>query len=139
MKRKLGFLVLVVLLSVAMVSTLAYADVKTGGEVKKEAVANIKNISPDELKLKLDMGEDLVIVDVRREVQEFNIGHIKGAINSPRGLLEFRIGSKVDEDDKIIVMCASGGRSALATAQLDEMGYDVSNLKGGSRNKINED
>jgi rhodanese-related sulfurtransferase len=55
------------------------------------------------------------------------IGHLKGAINIPRGLLEFKIGAHPDfqqqQQASILVYCQTGGRSALATQVLNQLGY----------------
>ena len=69
-----------------------------------------------------------LLLDVR-EAEEFKAGHVPGAINIPRGLLEFRIWkqlgypSKVDIGRKIYVHCQTGGRATLATKQLQDIGF----------------
>jgi rhodanese-related sulfurtransferase len=69
-----------------------------------------------------------LLLDVREE-DEFKAGHVPGAVNLPRGLLEFRIWKllgypgKVDTARKIYVQCASGGRATLATKQLKDIGF----------------
>lgn len=71
--------------------------------------------------------ETSLILDVR-EPAEYASGHLPGAFNIPRGVLEFKIGSHPDFQDKqdahIIVYCQSGGRSALATEALNKIGYN---------------
>jgi molybdopterin/thiamine biosynthesis adenylyltransferase/rhodanese-related sulfurtransferase len=73
-----------------------------------------------------------VFLDVR-ERDEWDEGHIPGAIHVPRGNLESRIENAVpDRGSRIVVYCASGARSAFATKTLEELGYvDVVNLAGG--------
>jgi molybdopterin/thiamine biosynthesis adenylyltransferase/rhodanese-related sulfurtransferase len=73
-----------------------------------------------------------VYLDVR-ERDEWDEGHIPGAIHVPRGSLESRVESAVpDRSAPIVVYCASGARSAFATKSLLELGYeDVRNLAGG--------
>jgi molybdopterin/thiamine biosynthesis adenylyltransferase/rhodanese-related sulfurtransferase len=75
---------------------------------------------------------EAVFVDVR-ERDEWDEGHIPGAIHVPRGNLESRIENAVaDRDARIIVYCASGSRSAFAAKTLEELGYDdVASLAGG--------
>src|SRR5438034_7469513 len=75
---------------------------------------------------------DPVIVDVR-EQDEWDEGHIPGAIHVPRGYLESRIEALARERDRpIVVYCASGNRSAFAAKTLQELGYeDVASLSGG--------
>jgi molybdopterin/thiamine biosynthesis adenylyltransferase/rhodanese-related sulfurtransferase len=89
----------------------------------------IDEVQPSEAAA-LDGG--VVYLDVR-ERDEWEEGHIPGAIHIPRGSLESRVESAVPERERrIVVYCASGARSAFATKTLDELGYsDVSNLAGG--------
>jgi sulfur-carrier protein adenylyltransferase/sulfurtransferase len=76
--------------------------------------------------------EDAVFVDVR-ERDEWDEGHIPGAIHVPRGNLESRIENAVaDRSARIVLYCASGNRSAFAAKTLEELGYDdVASLSGG--------
>jgi molybdopterin/thiamine biosynthesis adenylyltransferase/rhodanese-related sulfurtransferase len=73
-----------------------------------------------------------VFVDVR-DREEWDEGHIPGALHVPRSYLESRIESAVpDRERAVVVYCASGNRSAFAARTLEELGYtDVSNLAGG--------
>jgi molybdopterin/thiamine biosynthesis adenylyltransferase/rhodanese-related sulfurtransferase len=77
-------------------------------------------------------GSSAVFVDVR-ERDEWDEGHIPGAIHIPRGYLESRIEGLVpDRTASIVVYCAAGNRSAFATKSLSELGYEhVLNLQGG--------
>ena len=72
------------------------------------------------------------LIDVR-EISEFAAGHIDGAINIPRGDLEFTIDTIVPNKATPIMMCCkTGRRSLLAALTLVEMGYsDVRVLDGG--------
>jgi len=69
-----------------------------------------------------------MLLDVR-EPAEFAAGHVPGAVNVPRGLLEFQIyqklgyPNKVDTDVTIYVQCQSGGRATLAAATLEKIGF----------------
>ncbi len=69
-----------------------------------------------------------LLLDVR-EPAEFAAGHVPGAVNIPRGLLEFRIykdlgyPNKVDTGRKIYVQCLTGGRATLAAASLEKIGF----------------
>ena len=83
--------------------------------------------------------DDVQFVDVR-EPAEWEKGHIPGAVHVPRGLLEFKADPslpayhepRLDAGKRLVVYCASGGRSALASKTLKDMGYpDVVNLLGG--------
>lgn len=77
-------------------------------------------------------GEGHTFLDVR-EKEEFDAGHLEGAINVPRGLIEFKIEEVLPvKDALIIVCCAKGGRAALAGQTLQEMGYtNIKYLEGG--------
>ncbi|MGH3030029.1 MAG: molybdopterin-synthase adenylyltransferase MoeB [Gaiellaceae bacterium] len=72
------------------------------------------------------------IVDVR-EQEEWDEGHLPGAVHVPRGHLESRIeGAVPDRSQSVVVYCASGSRSAFAAKTLEELGYDnVASLAGG--------
>ncbi len=76
--------------------------------------------------------KDLLILDVR-EPAEFQAGHISGAVNLPRGLLEFQIAGLAQDTSKpILVYCKEGYRGALSGRTLKKLGYtQVSNLVGG--------
>ena len=75
-----------------------------------------------------------VVLDVR-EGDEFRDGHIGGAINIPRGLLEFMLGGDealADRSRKFVVYCKSSGRAALAAQTMADMGYlHVTSIAGG--------
>lgn len=80
-----------------------------------------------------------VLLDVR-EADEFAQGHLAGAINVPRGVLEFSVDPQnpaansalTDRSKKIIVYCRSGARSALATQTLRTLGYEnICSMSGG--------
>jgi molybdopterin/thiamine biosynthesis adenylyltransferase/rhodanese-related sulfurtransferase len=75
---------------------------------------------------------DAAFIDVR-ERDEWEEGHIPGAVHVPRGNLESRIESAVpDRSREVILYCASGSRSAFAAKTLAELGYtDVASLAGG--------
>lgn len=75
-----------------------------------------------------------VLIDVR-EADEFQAGHLAGAINIPRGLLEFRLSNMPElaaRDLSIVLYCKTSGRAALAACSLLEMGYlQVRSISGG--------
>ncbi|MGZ4980657.1 MAG: rhodanese-like domain-containing protein [Methylobacter sp.] len=89
-----------------------------------QAKQNIVEIDVDAAKKSL---ETSLVLDVR-EPAEYAAGHLPGAFNIPRGVLEFKIGSHPDFQDKqdahIIVYCQTGGRSALATEALNKIGFN---------------
>ena len=73
-----------------------------------------------------------LFLDVR-ELDEWQEGHIVGAIHIPRGNLESRIEGLVpDKERELFVYCAVGSRSAFAAKALTELGYtDVTSVSGG--------
>ncbi|MFK5948359.1 MAG: rhodanese-like domain-containing protein [Methylococcales bacterium] len=76
-----------------------------------------------------------LILDVR-EPAEYEAGCLPGAINIPRGVLEFKIGAhpafQDSQNAKIFVYCLTGGRSALATESLNKLGYThACSMEGG--------
>lgn len=84
-------------------------------------------------------GGNVVLVDVREPGEREEVGVIEGAVHVPRGLLEFCADpagpahcSELMPERRVILHCASGGRSALAAVVLRDMGYrDVAHLDGG--------
>ena len=102
-----------------------------------EALAEVASVSVDDA-LDLAGGEDALFVDVRERAEQ-SAGAIAGAVAAPRGFLEFIAdpaspmhNPALSSGKRLIVYCASGGRSALAAKTLQDMGYaDVANLTGG--------
>jgi len=105
---------------------------KTAHDLVTAARASITEIAPAAASAAL-VTADLVL-DVR-EPDEYAVGHLPGAVNIPRGLLEFKLsGSPAYErrDLQIVVYCKTGGRAALAACALHEMGYvSVQSVAGG--------
>jgi rhodanese-related sulfurtransferase len=110
----------------------------TGSDLVADAKTRITEV--DVGTVAVEITGDLVIVDVR-EPAEYADGHIPGATNIPRGVLEFRIGGVeglegLSNDERlqkpIALYCRSGGRSALAADTLRSMGYtNVRSIQGG--------
>jgi len=87
-------------------------------------------ITPLELKTKMDRGDDLVLIDVR-EPEEYAICRIPGAKLIPRATLPERLHELSSADD-IVVHCRSGVRSGAAVEFMKQAGYrKVKNLVGG--------
>lgn len=90
----------------------------------------IKSINADELKAKLDAGEELILVDCR-EQEEWNEDHIPNAIFMPLSTFQENF-NKLDSNKQIIMQCRSGKRSLTACQILQENDYeDLTNLEGG--------
>src|ERR1043166_4195818 len=105
---------------------------KTYKQVMDEAKKLVPEVSPEDVKKKLDRGEHPVVLDVR-EKEEFRQGYLPGAISLPRGFLEMRVEETVpDKDAPIVAYCAGGTRSLLAGRILKELGYtNVVSMRGG--------
>ena len=96
---------------------------KTYADLLQEVKAAIRQVSLEDLKDRLDSGEELILVDVR-EKDEWRQGHVPGALHIPRGFLEMQSGSRLpDKNAKIVTICAAGIRSAFAAKVLLELGY----------------
>lgn len=100
----------------------------------------IREISPQALLDKLNAKEDVLLLDVR-ESGEYEAGHIKGAQLVPRGIIEAAADPAYPKhlpelaaarDRQVVVYCATSGRSAMAAAVLQMMGFrNVLNMEGG--------
>ncbi|HPR57361.1 MAG TPA: rhodanese-like domain-containing protein [Bacteroidales bacterium] len=131
------------ILTIAMVVMIAACSgVYENGEELAAAIKDkITEISADELKAKIDNGEDFLLLDVR-QASEFQNASIPGSINIPRGTLEFVIRNDNFWEEKflntpengqeIIVYCKAGDRGALSAFALQQLGFtNVRYLKGG--------
>ncbi len=109
---------------------------KTVAEMVGEARARVETVSPKDASVE-GVSEGVVFLDVREPVEWEH--HIEGAVQVPRGLLEFAADPaspkhkpELDPAGRVIVYCRSGVRAALACATLLDMGYaNVANLEGG--------
>ncbi|HET7119009.1 MAG TPA: rhodanese-like domain-containing protein [Hanamia sp.] len=92
----------------------------------------MKNITPEEVKQRMDAGETLHLVDVRQpeENAEFNIG----GILLPLGKIQSMETEDIDDlkNEEVICYCRSGNRSGTAALFLEQMGFtNTKNLTGG--------
>jgi rhodanese-related sulfurtransferase len=103
----------------------------TAADLVAEAKKNVCEVSVSEAKEMLDKGGYLFL-DCR-EPSEFKMGHVPGAVNIPRGLLEFKVDKQVpDKNAPLVVYCKVGGRGCLSACTLCRMGYkNVKNMAGG--------
>ena len=99
---------------------------KTAAQMVAEAIAQVDKITPAEAAAELAQG-NVAIVDVREPVEWER--HIAGAVQVPRGLLEFaadpvspRHNAELEPTGRVIVYCRSGVRAALAAKTLLDMG-----------------
>jgi rhodanese-related sulfurtransferase len=92
----------------------------------------METISVDEVKKRMDAGEQLHLVDVREpyENADFNIG----GVLLPLGMIQTMQTDEIDElkNEEVILYCRSGNRSAQAAMFLESMGFtNAKNLSGG--------
>jgi len=100
-------------------------------ELLQQVRAEIAELDAEHARELID-GGDPVVVDVR-EQDEWDEGHIPGAVHIPRGHLESRIERAApDPSRRVLLYCSAGNRSAFAAKTLEEMGFeDVASLAGG--------
>jgi rhodanese-related sulfurtransferase len=111
---------------------------KSATDFVKEAKQNIENLTPLQVQEELSSG-NATLIDIRESEELAQNGKIANAVHAPRGMIEFYADPSLpyhkpefDKDKRIILQCASGGRSALATQTLKEMGYkNIAHLDGG--------
>ncbi|MEO8857270.1 MAG: rhodanese-like domain-containing protein [Burkholderiaceae bacterium] len=110
---------------------------KTASQLVQEAKINIENLTPDQVQAEIAKGK-VTLVDIRDAPERTN-GTIPGAVHASRGMLEFYADPaspshkpELDPNSRVILHCASGGRSALAVHTLKALGYkNVAHLDGG--------
>lgn len=88
----------------------------------------MERIKPAEFQV-LNQKEDITILDVR-EVDEFQAGHIEGALNAPLSTLDKEY-EQLDSSKRYYVICQGGMRSERACQFLEAKGFDVVNVEGG--------
>ena len=104
---------------------------KSYQQLLAEAKSRIQEIGVKDLMALRHTTGDVVILDVR-EQQEYNLGTIPGAITIARSNLEKNVEAQVPRDKTVILVCASGNRSAFAAETLRSMGYEnVRSLREG--------
>ena len=111
----------------------------TASDLVAEARAKIREVAPGAFHAAV---ADAVVIDVR-EPSEFETGHIPGAINIPRGVLEFQVDAHPavanvsdpalsHKERPVVVVCRTGGRAALSAVNLQRLGFaDVRSITGG--------
>ncbi|WP_295721827.1 rhodanese-like domain-containing protein [Mucilaginibacter sp.] len=89
----------------------------------------MNEITVQELKEKIDKGEDFQLIDVREDF-EYETSNLGGQLIPLGGILIEA--EKIRKDKPVVVMCRSGKRSAAAIMQLEQRGFtNLSNLSGG--------
>src|SRR5215218_2898151 len=115
-------------------------SVKSATELVKEARQGVENLSPQQVKEELSK-DNVVLIDIRDGDELKQNGKIAGSVHPSRGMLEFYADPSLsyhkpefDKNNRIILHCASGGRSALAASTLRQMGYEnIAHLDGGMK------
>ena len=129
MIRKLS--IAVALLTILGVSTRVVASENWPDSVDQYVLLirkTVKTADMDGYLAAVKNPDGAVLLDVRED-EEIKAGHVPGAVNIPRGLLEFRIWkhfgypAQVDMTRRIYVQCQTGGRATLATKQLQDIGF----------------
>ena len=114
-------------------------NIKSSQALVDEANKQIKTLKADEVK-ELSKKGDITLIDIRDIRELWNDGAIKDAIHIPRGMLECWLDpqssyfkeKKIGEVKNMVLFCALGMRSALATKSLKDMGFkNVSHVDGG--------
>ena len=134
MKRIPALLLLIVVINCYLFLPALAADKATQNwptsvdEMISTAKSSINMIDMKKFDAVLESNDYGLIIDVR-EPYEFDSGHVTGAINIPRGVIEFMIWDKVgfpdktDLGEKIYIYCRTGSRTALAAATLKDLGF----------------
>lgn len=110
----------------------------SAAEMVTQARAKIEEIETPDLITMMD-DPNVIIVDIRDIRERQRSGYIPGSFHAPRGMIEFWIDPEspyhkdifAQEDKKYVFHCASGWRSALTVATLQDMGFEAAHLKEG--------
>jgi rhodanese-related sulfurtransferase len=114
-------------------------SIKSSKILVEEAQKNIETLKPSEVK-KLAEKKEITLIDVRDIRELWKEGAIENSKHIPRGMIEFWLdpessyykANKIKDIKKMVLFCALGWRSALATKSLVEMGFkNVAHVDGG--------
>ena len=114
-------------------------NIKPSQQLVKEAQNSIETLNSEDVK-KLAENNEITLIDVRDIRELWKEGTIENSKHIPRGMLEFWLdpessyykANKIQNIKKMVLFCALGWRSALATKSLVEMGFkNVAHIKGG--------
>jgi rhodanese-related sulfurtransferase len=103
-------------------------------KIVQDAKTRIKECTVADVQQRIAAGDKFVLVDVREE-SEYAAGHAPGAMHMSKGVIERDVETKVpDKATPLVLYCGGGFRSALATDNLQKMGYtNVISMDGGWR------
>ena len=114
-------------------------NIKSSQSLVEDALKNIKTLKSDEVK-KLADNNEITLIDVRDIREIWKEGTIENSKHIPRGMLEFWLdpestyyqANKIKDIKKMVLFCALGLRSALATKSLMDMGFkNIAHVDGG--------
>ena len=114
-------------------------NIKSSQKLVEEALNSIETLNSGDVKKLLEKNE-ITLIDVRDIREIWKEGTIKNSKHIPRGMLEFWLdpestyyqANKIKDVKKMVLFCALGWRSALATKSLVDMGFkNVANANGG--------
>ena len=114
-------------------------SIKSSQKLVQEANETIETLSAEQIKSLVEKKE-VTLIDVRDIRELWKEGTIKGSKHIPRGMLEFWLdpestyyqANKINDIKKMVLFCALGLRSALATKSLVDMGFkNVAHVNGG--------
>ena len=121
-------------------------NIKSSQTLVKEAQKSIETLNSNEVK-KLVENKEITLIDVRDIRELWKEGTIENSKHIPRGMLEFWLdpksqyfnNEKFPKEKKLILFCAAGMRSALATKTLKDMGYEnIAHVNGGFGSLVNQ-
>ena len=113
--------------------------IKSSQTLVQEALKEIKTINTDEA-YELLQNDKCNLIDIRDVRELENEGRVENSHHIPRGMLEFWLdpesayfkNGKLDLSKEMVLFCAGGLRSALATKSLKDMGFEkISHIEGG--------
>ena len=114
-------------------------NIKSSQSLVEDALKSIETLSSSEVK-KLAENNEITLIDVRDIREIWKEGTIENSKHIPRGMLEFWLdpkstyyqANKIKNVKKMVLFCALGLRSALATKSLADMGFEnVAHVDGG--------
>ena len=109
----------------------------TAARMVADARARVEEVETPDLIAMLD-DRNVVVVDIRDVRERQRSGFIPGSFHAPRGMIEFWVDPDspyfkdiFGQDKKFVFYCASGWRSALTVATLQDMGFEAAHLREG--------
>ena len=114
-------------------------NIKSSQKLVEEALKNIETLEANKVK-ELNDKEEIALIDIRDIRELWKEGTVENSKHIPRGMLEFWLdpessyykSNKIKNIKKMVLFCALGWRSALATKSLVDMGFEnVAHVNGG--------